>query len=75
MARHYKLTPEGRARKADPAVRAKMSAASKAAWALKNPDLAGLSPEQFRVYKALRAKGCTKEEASREARRPRRRAA
>ena len=63
MSRTYKHSAE---------VRARISAASKAAWAEKNADLRGLTPAQLQVYKTLRRKGCTREEALHEARRPRR---
>jgi hypothetical protein len=59
---------------ADPEVRRRMSEAAKRAWARKNPDLARLSPEQLRVYRLLRAKGCGHDEALREAQRPEKRA-
>ncbi|HUC70345.1 MAG TPA: hypothetical protein VMS01_04055 [Stellaceae bacterium] len=55
---------------ADPEVRARMSAARKAALAAKNVDLRGLTPAQLQVYKTLRRKGCTRDEALHEARRP-----
>ena len=87
MPRPYRLSPEVRARRADPEVRAKMSAARKAAWAdpemrakmsaaiqaafadpEKNP-LAGLTPDQRRIYNKLRAHGLGRIEALAEARR------
>lgn len=55
--------------------RARMSAASKAAWANRNPDLAGLGPRQLAIYRTLRRKGCTRAEALHEAQRACREAA
>jgi hypothetical protein len=61
-----RMSAASKAAWADPEVRARMSAARKAAWA----EL--LLPEQIKVYKTLRRKGCSHEEALHEARRPHR---
>jgi hypothetical protein len=70
-AKRVPWTPERRAKTcasckavcADPAVRAKMSAASKASYARRNPEIAALSAEQRDTYQLYRRKGFTRDEA------------
>lgn len=46
-----------------PEVRARISAASKAAWETRRPWLAAVTPEQRADYDLLRRNGCSEDEA------------